>query len=120
MRIPKLPFHNVMAELLYSLFFQGECLAYVSLEVSDAFALSLNVPEHARYAVLVVECNTSQFNKDLVVRFREDNIAPEADNGMPLGDLGVYEIKGTSNMARFALIGVEAGLVHKVRIQFFG
>lgn len=120
MRIPKLPFHNVIAELLYTLFFQGECMGYVTLEVSDSNAVGLSIPDNARYAILVVESHTSQFNKDIVVRFREDNITPDADSGMPLGDMGVYEIKGTSNMARFSLIGTEAGLQHKVRIQFFG
>lgn len=120
MRIPRLPFHNVIAELLYTLFFQGDCIAYATMLVDDGNAIGLTVPFNARYAVIVVESHTSQFNKDRVLRFREDGNLPESDEGMPLGDMGVYEVKGTVNMSKFLIIGVEAGLQHKIRIQFFG
>jgi hypothetical protein len=120
MRIPKLPFHNVIGDLLYTLFFQGECIEYVTLEVNADAVASLSIPEHARYAMLVVESDPNQFNKDIVVRFREDGEAPSSLEGMPLGDFGVYEVKGAENMQRFKIIGTELGRQHKVRIQFFG
>ena len=120
MRIPKLPFHNVISDLLYTLFFQGECIAYQTMIVDSSIAIGLNIPDKARYVVLVVECHTSQFNKDLVLRFCEDGQTPEANHGMPLGNLGLYEVKGNTNMSRFRIIGVEIGLEHTVRLQFFG
>ena len=120
MLIPKQPFYNVIADLLYTLFFQGDCVKYDIMIVDDAQVQTLVIPQHARYAVIVVEANTSQFNKDLVVRFREDGDYPEPSIGMPLGDMGVYEVKGNTNMNRFKVIGIEPGLQHTIRIQFFG
>ena len=120
MKIPSLPFHNVLGDLLYALFFQGECLGYASLEVTRDDIVSLSVPVHARYAMLVLECDPNQDNKDLVVRFREDGEEPGPDEGMPLGDLGVYEVKGIENMQRFRVLGIEIGKRHKLRIQYFG
>ncbi|HSZ72479.1 MAG TPA: hypothetical protein VK750_07360 [Cytophagaceae bacterium] len=120
MRIPKLPFHNVIVEMLYALFFQGDCLKYVSKTINDSQVIHLEIPDNARYAVIVIESQVTQFNKDIVVRFREDGHDPDASNGMPLGDMGVYEVKGTNNMSRFKMIGVEANLTHQVRIQYFG
>jgi hypothetical protein len=120
MRIPKLPFHNVIGDLLYTLFFQGECVGYVTLDVNAEGLATLAIPEQARYAMLVVESDPNQYNKDIVVRFREDGEAPSSSDGMPLGDLGVYEVKGAENMQRFKIIGTEQGRQHKIRIQFFG
>jgi len=120
MRIPKIPFHNVISDLLYALFFQGECMGYVTVEVTDALIATLTIPENARYTIMVIEADPSQSNKDIVVRFREDGEDPTSVEGMPLGDLGVYEVKGTENMQRFKIIGVEVGKQNIVRIQFFG
>lgn len=120
MLIPKPPFYNVIADMLYTLFFQGDCVKYDVIIVDDAEVKTLTIPSHARYAVIVVEANTSQFNKDLVVRFREDGKYPDANTGMPLGDMGVYEVKGNYNMTHFKVVGIEPGLQHIIRIQFFG
>lgn len=120
MRIPKIPFHNVISDLLYTLFFQGECVGYVTLEVNADAVSTLSIPEYARYAMMVIESDPYQYNKDIVLRFREDGEAPTSVEGMPLGDFGVYEVKGTENMQRFKIIGIEPGRQHKIRIQFFG
>jgi hypothetical protein len=120
MRIPKLPFHNVIGDLLYTLFFQGECVGYDTMVVDNANIGTLAIPENARYALLVVESDANQTNKDMVLRFREDGEAPTIDEGMPLGDLGVYEVKGIENMQRFKIVGIEQERIHKIRIQFFG
>jgi hypothetical protein len=120
MRIPKLPFHNVIGDLLYTLFFQGECVGYDTLVVDNANIGTLTIPEDARYAMLVVESDANQNNKDIVLRFREDGEEPTADDGIPLGDLGVYEVKGIENMQRFKIVGIEQERIHKIRIQFFG
>jgi hypothetical protein len=120
MRIPKIPFHNVISDLLYTLFFQGECVGYVTLEVNADAVSTLSIPEYARYAMMVIESDPYQYNKDIVLRFREDGDAPTSLEGMPLGEFGVYEVKGTENMQRFKIIGIEPGRQHKIRIQFFG
>jgi len=120
MKIPKLPFHNVISDMLYTLIFQGECIAYVTIMVDDEAVRSFNIPVEARYAMLITESDPNQNNKDLIIRFREDGSNPSADEGMPLGDMGVYEVKGKENMSQFRMIGIEAGKQHKVRVQFFG
>lgn len=120
MRIPKLPFHNIITEMLYTLFFQGECIFCETMIVSDFYPSALSIPEHARYALMIVEADPLQYDKDLVVRFCEDGQNAQADFGMPLGHMGVYEVKGSGNMDRFTIIGIELGRHHKVRIQYFG
>jgi hypothetical protein len=95
-------------------------VGYDTLVVDSANVGTLTIPENARYALLVVESDANQNNRDIVLRFREDGEDPTTEEGMPLGDLGVYEVKGTENMQRFKIVGIEQERIHKIRIQFFG
>jgi hypothetical protein len=119
MRIPFLHFHEAIVDWLHTLFFQGECIGYQALPVSSFFANSLAIPAQARYALMVVESNSLQIDKQRVVRFLESGI-PNAGIGMPLGDLGVYECKGKENMQAFRVIGIQVGLTHTLHIQYYG
>ena len=122
MRIPKPPYHNVTNDLLYGILMGGDCKGYQNLVVGAA-AVSLSVPENTLYALLVVEADPTSAEKAKVIRFKEfDTITnpPTATVGIPLGDLSIYEVKGVENLLNFKVIGIEAGKVHSIKIQYFG
>ena len=120
MKIPKLFFNDTLTDWLHALFFQGECIGAETLSVSWNVPLSLNIPLGTQYALIVVEAAPTSIDKSRVIRFREDGSNPDARNGIPLGDLGVYEVKGKENMLGFRAIGIQAFLIHTLQIQYFG
>lgn len=118
MRIPKFPFHNVIADLIYMLFFQGECIGTFTMMIGSA-PQTLPYLSEAKYAILVAEADSHQVNKDVIIRFSEDGNQPSANAGMPIGHMGVYEVKGRENIERFCMIGTEEEMNTMVNIQFY-
>lgn len=118
MKIPKLPFHNVIADLLYTIFFQGECIGTMSIYVSD-WPMPMFYPAEARYAIIVAEADPAQTDKNVIVRFREDGYDPNPSGGMPLGHMGVYEVRGKENMERIRFVGTEPGRNTLLQVQFY-
>ena len=105
------------------------CLGYAKKAVTDAAIVALTpIPKNARYAVLVVMCDpaiTDPVESSNVIYVREDGGNPvtgaaPAGDGMPLGDLSIYEVKGIKNLKNFKMIGIRVGETHSVRIQYFG
>jgi hypothetical protein len=123
MRITKPPFTGATCELLYAMLTGGECIGYQSLLVSSGVATSLIVPIHAVYVVMVVEADPSVSDKSKVMRIKEFdtvNNPPTAIMGIPLGDLTIYEVRGSENLKNFRAIGIEAGKTHLITIQYYG
>ncbi len=120
MKIPQLFLNDTFTDWLYALFFQGECIGSQTFSVYWYSPVTLTIPEGAQYALVVVEAAPGTSDTSRVIRFREDGSFPDAVNGIPLGDLGVYEVKGKENMQRFKMIGIEAFLGHTVQVQYFG
>ena len=123
MLIPKPPYHGANNNLLYAILTGGDCLAYQELLVDSITPKGLTFPAGTVYALIIVEANSGTADKTKVIRFKEaDNVSnpPTAVRGIPLGDLSVYEVKGTSNLTNFKVIGIEAGKVHSLKIQYFG
>lgn len=118
MRIPKFPFHNVLADLVYMLFFQGECIRTYTMYISN---MTQRLPDmtEAKYAIIVAEADSHQVNKDVIIRFCEDGNDPSPDKGMPLGHMGTYELKGRENLERFCMVGTEDEMNSRVTIQFY-
>ncbi len=122
MKIPRLPFHNVLAELLYSLITGGECIGYQDLYVYAPFTFSLTIPEGTLYALIVCEADALAVDKNKVVRFKQFDTAMNPPNpyvGMPLGDLGVVEIKGKKNLEDFRVTGITNGEYHLLRVEYY-
>ena len=122
MKIPRLPFHNVLAELLYSLIIGGECIGYQDLYVNAPYSFSLTIPQGAVYALIVCEADVLSADKTKVVRFKQFdtmNNPPASTVGIPLGDLGVVEIKGKMNLANFQATGIRTGEYHLLRIEYY-
>lgn len=122
MKIPRLPFHNVLAELLYSLIIGGECIGYEDLYVYAPYTFQLTVPEGALYALIVCEADVISTDKTKVIRFKQldpnlTTVNPYA--GVPLGDLGVVEIKGKKNLENFRATGINNGEYHLLRIEYY-
>lgn len=122
MRIPRLPFHNVLAELLYSLIIGGECIGYEEVYVFAPFVSQLTVPEGAVYALIVCEADVNASDKTRVIRYKQFdtiNNPPYAFYGMPLGDLGVVEIKGKKNLQDFRASGIVTGEYHLLKVEYY-
>jgi len=120
MKIPKLFLHDTLTDWFHALFFQGECIGVETISVYSYYFAQLTIPQGAQYALIVVEASASTTDKSRVLRFWEDGSNPSQYFGIPLGDLGVYEVKGKENMQRFKMIGIEAFNVHTVQVQYFG
>jgi hypothetical protein len=120
MKIPFLHFHEAVSDWLQALFFQGECVAYQQLGVGSFSPSALYPPTGALYALIVIESDPAQIDKQRVVRFTESGVIPSGSFGMPIGDLGVYECKGKENMQAFRCIGISPGLNHIMHVQYFG
>ena len=122
MKIPRLPFHNVIAELLHGLITGGECIGYEEIYVYYPYTISLNVPNGALYALIVCEADILSSDKTKVIRFKQiDPITnpPTPYSGVPLGDLGVVEIKGKKNLEDFRATGINGGEYHLLRIEYY-
>lgn len=122
MKIPRLPFHNVLAELLYSLITGGECIGYEDLYVYAPYTFQFTIPEGTLYALIVCEADLLSADKSRVVRFKQFDTTttpPSPYVGIPLGDLGVVEIKGKKNLENFRVTGINGGEYHLLRIEYY-
>lgn len=106
--------------LLHAILHGGRCLGYESLAFDDAAAVQLTVPPNTRAAIIVVEAQGAVANENRIARFREDGVDPTAALGMPLGNNGSVEIKGSNNLAAFRIIGIDAAVSHIAHIQYYG
>lgn len=121
MRIPIPPFRGLMQDLLYSLLLQGECIGFEKLEV-DTLPASLNFPSGAVYALIICEASssTAPANRSKVVRYKQlgwEDLPTDTD-GMPLGEVGVTEIKGKKNLENFRAVSID-GNTHTLMIEYF-
>lgn len=126
MKIPKTPYVNeVQGQLLYILLTGGECIGYEEIPLDGSQLKALNIPEGAVYALMVCEADTSPLlpDKSRVVRYKQtdtQNNPPDFYSGMPLGDLGVVEVKGENNLAAFRAIGITPGYTHILKVEYYG
>ena len=92
---------------------------YEDLAVTDAEVAQLTVPENAISATISIEADASVTDKSRVIRFKENGSDPSANSGIALGDNDLYEITGRWNLESFRVVGVEAGKIHILRIQYY-
>ncbi len=111
-----------LGNLLSAILYGGKCLSYEKLTVDDAPVVDLTaiIPAGARSAVITIEAAAAEADEPRVVRFTEDGSDPTDTDGMPLGDNGTVEVKGSDNLANFKIIGITAALTHTLHIQFYG
>jgi hypothetical protein len=121
-------------DILDGILWGGVCIGYRKLAVTDAapvgFAdiadpdaggpLVAGIPAGSKYAMCVLEADALEADSARVVRYRTDASNPTAAEGMPVGDNGSFEVKGTDNLANFKIIGMVAGHSHILRIEFYG
>lgn len=94
-----------------------KALGFEKIDFDHSQAKGLNPPEKAVYAELTLEAG----NDDKVAaRFLEiENTLATANDGMPLNDLTVLEVRG-ANLQNFSVIGIEIGTQHSLKVQYFG
>jgi hypothetical protein len=126
MKIPKTPFVNeVHGQLLYVLLTGGECIGYEEIALDVSQVKSLTVPDGAVYALIVCEADASPLlpDKSKVIRYKQfdtQSNPPDASLGMPLGDLGVAEVKGENNLSAFRAVGITPGFTHILKVEYYG
>ena len=110
-----------ICELLYSQIIGGDYISYEQFEVYDTGLSALTVPESAVYALIICEANVATSNLGRAIRFSQDGeeVPPNAVSGMPLGDNGCVDIAGSKNLKSIRFIGIEAGLAHTLRVEYY-
>lgn len=123
------PFSQSQEQLLYALLIGGKCLESRSILVGANAIVRLPTVDKAQYALLIIEANSNTSDKAKVLRLAEAHLSPNGEawtvdelkaHGLPLGDLSAIEVKGTDNLAQAVLVGIEAGLSHRVNVQYYG
>ena len=121
MHIPKIPFHNVLCDLLFTLFFKGECLKSVTKDLSNEQTVRLEIPLGAQYAIIQLEVDPLQnLNRTKAMRYIIAQNFDSIEDGLLVGDLEKIEIMGVENMSRFYAVTVDQDMQHKLRVQYFG
>jgi hypothetical protein len=119
-KTPEPPFQIATDNLLWALLTGMENRGFEKLSVTNTPAVELTVPQKALAAVIIVEADATSADLKKVVRFREDGNPPTATDGMPLGDMNFYEVRGDASLKAFRIIGIEAGKTHTLSIQYYG
>lgn len=90
-------------------------LSYQKLSVTGT-AVSLTVPDTARYALITVESSITT----PAIRYLElgDTSLPTATNGLPKSTLDTFDVAGYQNLINFRAIQVGAG-THTLHIQYY-
>lgn len=92
-------------------------LGYEQISLTNTVQTLPSIPTDAMFAIVVIESDPTSTAK-VKARFREDATAPTTSTGMPLVELGIYQVV-KSNLENFKLIGTEAGKNHTVNIQYY-
>jgi hypothetical protein len=116
--------NSTTEDFLSALLYGGKCLGYKSLSFDETVAVLLSavaggIPAGALYAIIAIEADATEAGNARVARFRTDNTAPTAAEGMPVGDNGTFEVKG-ENLATLSIIGITAAKTHSLKVEFYG
>jgi len=115
------PTRSLESKYLNALLYGGKCLLYAEVTFDDDPAIALpTIPDNAHTAIVYIEAGAADIDKSRVARYREDGTNPAAAAGMAIGDDGIVEISGRANLEAFKIIGINAGVTHTLRVQYYG
>lgn len=113
-----------VSNLLYALFTGGKCIGFESIDVVSTAVSLLNIPEGTVSVLIVCEADATFTNdKSKLIRVKQfdtENTPPTVSIGMPMGELGVIEIKDFDNIKEFRAIAMDAGFTHKLNVEYYG
>lgn len=115
-----------MLDYLSAILYGGKCISYKSFTFDDSALKSFadlvdGLPAGAKSALVIIEADTTEVDQPRVARFTQDGTTdPTTAIGMPVGDNGSFEIRGSANLAAFKIIGITAGKTHTLRVEFYG
>ena len=89
------------------------------LEVSADAISTLQVPKAALGCYISLDADIGTNDRLKVCRFWQTGDAPTATDGATLADGGYYEICTRPNLENFKVIGIEAGLTHRLMIEYY-
>lgn len=115
---------ETIANLLSAILTGGSCIGFESIDVIDSDLSSLSIPTGTVYALIVCESDPAYtLDKSKLIRIKQfdtDTDPPTAEIGMPMGELGVIEIKNFENLKEFRAISIDAGFTHKLSVEYYG
>ncbi len=99
------------------------CIAYQTVSVTNAAAVTLVVPALAMSAEITVE-DAGSTNTSAAVRYTIDGVTTPATggssaDGVPLGDFDTVEILNHTNLTNFKVIAVDAANTKYLKIHYF-
>lgn len=103
----------------------NKCLGYEKITITDEVVKTLKVPKNANQAIIVpIGPNTlTSAEKEIVLWWTENKGTTPTTGpngtGMPLGHLGLVEIKGVLNLRNFKMIGYSEAKSISVRVQYY-
>ena len=118
--------HSTTNDILLAILHGGKCLGYAELDFDDANPAAYlsdlpgGIPAAAQRAIIFIEADATEINQPRVAMFRETDVDATPSAGMPIGDNGTVEINGAVNLENFSIIGITAGKIHTMRVQFYG
>lgn len=128
--LPLYPYSSRTDDLLHGILYGGQVIGYEILTVGDTTPVmpgatlpGSEIPKGTRYALFMVEADgtLTAAQKEKAIRVTQlETATPTATNGLPFGDLAVFEIKNAINILNTKLIGVTADKSHKVHIEYYG
>lgn len=119
--LPSPPYKGAIEGYLAGILLGGVVLGYEIVTVDHTEAVSINPPDKAKKAILVVEADPTISNPRKAIRYQTgEAAAPTATDGFPVSDEGVFEVGTLWNLKRLKMIGIEAGKTHTVQIEYQG
>lgn len=132
MRLPVGRFSDTTHNLLYALLMGGDAIGFERLVIQSDTAITKlkKIPTTAKYAQVVLEADVTSQRQESCCRFLECSFQYiestgnyqdllSASAGMPLGHLGIYEIKDTENLKNFRIINTEPDKTNVLMVQYF-
>lgn len=90
------------------------------LTVTSAAPVTLTaIPITANWAVINFEADAASISPTRCMSYREDGGTPTAVNGTGVGDNESRSILTRTNLNNFRVIGINAGEVHRITVQYF-
>lgn len=115
---------NYIAQAQYALLQGGSVIGDPeTLPVSSGVAVGFaSIPKQATYAIVVLTVDPTSTIPSNAVRYSQNgkSLAPTAASGMPLGDMGSFEVTGSDALRNTRFIGVEAGKNHVIHVEYYG
>lgn len=102
-----------------------KAVGYEKINVTSAGVVVLTPTAHSKpedkpyFALITPVLDSTATVTTSAINFRLDGTAPDATNGLILGQGGMLMLSGFDQISNFKAIATEAGKTHTLRVQYF-